>query len=342
MPAGDRTLADFFAIGYNPANGRLSVVFDRDNKKPDEAAGHIATPMVVTQIAGPSNNGGTVSVDGTRRRPRRRRTTRPATRSRATRSPRPPSSRPTRRRRTRRRPTSRRRRSGPTPRPAASPSRSSVADLSTAALTQALADTGGQSLLWVWRFANGYQDAAASARWNPVSGFTFGYNGYATGGTPCAGVTNAQGEKCVVYPGTQPVAGRVDQAAGDDHAHRPGDRPAAALRGRRERPPARAACCEGVAPLRRHGVLVRKHDRRDAGHAVLPLHAGLHACDGLPAAVRVTRPGETGGRRLRPASRRPIRQPPSGKARRLDQRSVASSSSISTTSRARAAIGSST
>jgi len=53
-----------------------------------------------------------------------------------------------------------------------------------------------------------------SARWNPVSGFTFGYNGYATGGTPCTGVTNAQGEKCVVYPGMQPVAGRVDQAAG--------------------------------------------------------------------------------------------------------------------------------
>jgi len=62
VPAGDRTLADFFAIGYNQANGRLSVVFNRDNKKPDEPLGHIATPMVTTQIAGPSDSGGTVSV----------------------------------------------------------------------------------------------------------------------------------------------------------------------------------------------------------------------------------------------------------------------------------------
>ena len=57
MPAGDRTLADFFAIDYNPKSGKLSVVFDRDNKKPDESLGHVATPMVVTQIAGPSNGG---------------------------------------------------------------------------------------------------------------------------------------------------------------------------------------------------------------------------------------------------------------------------------------------
>jgi hypothetical protein len=89
-----------------------------------------------------------------------------------------------------------------------------VADLSTSALTQALADTGGQSLLWVWRFANGYQDSAVSARWNPVSGFTFGWNDYTTGGTPCEGVTNAQGEKCVVFPGSTPVSGKVDQATG--------------------------------------------------------------------------------------------------------------------------------
>ena len=77
VPAGDRTLADFFAIGFNPKDGRLSVVFDRDNKKPDESLGHIATPMVVSQIAGPSNGGGTVSVPGQHTRaPARRRVTR--------------------------------------------------------------------------------------------------------------------------------------------------------------------------------------------------------------------------------------------------------------------------
>src|SRR3954454_25030247 len=213
VPAGDRTLADFFAIGYNPANGRLSVVFDRDNKKPDESVGHIATPMVVTQIAGPSNNGGTVSVAG--HAVVRTSSTDPAGDALSSYSLTAPAVEPP---------------DPPTKNEAAADFTSAsvgpdaatggftvslgVADLSTAALTQALMDTGGQSLVWVWRFANGYQEAAVSARWNPVSGFTFGYNPYATGGTPCAGVTNAQGEKCVVYPGTQPVTGKVDQAAG--------------------------------------------------------------------------------------------------------------------------------
>jgi hypothetical protein len=89
-----------------------------------------------------------------------------------------------------------------------------VADLSTLALAQALADTGGQSLLWVWKFANGYQDSAASARWSPATGFTFGWNDYTTGGTPCDSVTNAQGEKCVVFPGNQPLSGSVDPVTG--------------------------------------------------------------------------------------------------------------------------------
>jgi hypothetical protein len=213
VPAGDRTLADFFAIGFNPTNGRLSVVFDRDNKKPDESLGHIATPMVVTQIAGPSNNGGTVAVTG--HDVVRSSTVDPTGDAQSAYSLMTPGVAPP---------------DPPTKNEAAADFTGvslagdpltggltvtlKVASLSTSSLTQALADTGGQSLLWVWRFANGYQDSAVSARWNPVQGFTFGWNDYATGGTPCAGVTNAQGEKCVVYPGTTPVAGKVDQAAG--------------------------------------------------------------------------------------------------------------------------------
>ncbi|HMC71967.1 MAG TPA: hypothetical protein VKJ07_22615, partial [Mycobacteriales bacterium] len=213
VPAGDRTLADFFAIGYNQANGRLSVVFNRDNKKPDEPLGHIATPMVATQVAGPSDSGGTVSVSG--RAVVRSSTSDPSGDA--------LSSYPL---------------TAPGVAPPVSPTKNEaaadftnvsvgsdpatggftvtlkVADLSTSALTQALADTGGLSLLWVWRFANGYQDSAASARWNPVTGFSFGWNDYATGGTPCDGVTNAQGEKCVVYPGNQPLTGTVNQATG--------------------------------------------------------------------------------------------------------------------------------
>jgi hypothetical protein len=91
-----------------------------------------------------------------------------------------------------------------------------VANLSTAALTQTLAQTQSQSLLWVWRFTNGYQDVAAAARWNPVQGFTFGYNDFTTGITPCApaGPGSAASEKCILYPGDQPIEGDVNQTTG--------------------------------------------------------------------------------------------------------------------------------
>jgi hypothetical protein len=215
VPPGDRTLADFFAIGYDPSSGRLSVVFDRDNKKPDEDLGHIATPMVSSQIAGPSNSASTVAVTG--RGVVRTSSPDPTGDAQSNYSLTAPGAVP------------------PDPptrnEPAADLTNASlgldpvtggftvtlkVADLSTAALTQALADTGGQSLLWVWRFANGYQDSAAGARWNPVTGFSFGWNDYTVGAAPCAGVTNADGqsEKCVVYPGDKPLTGRVDQASG--------------------------------------------------------------------------------------------------------------------------------
>src|SRR5207249_1087617 len=51
------SLADFFAIDYNPVSRALIVAFNRGNKKPDEATGHIASPMATTQIGGPSNGG---------------------------------------------------------------------------------------------------------------------------------------------------------------------------------------------------------------------------------------------------------------------------------------------
>lgn len=214
VPKGDRTLADFFAIGYDPSSGRLSVVFDRDNKKPGEDLGHIATPMVVSQVAGPSNGGGTVAVAN---RSALRSSTADATGdAQSAYSLMAPGAAP------------------PAPptknEPAADFTGSSVASdgagglkvtlkvasLSTTSLTQALADTGGLSLLWVWRFANGYQDSAASVRWNPAQGFTFGWNDYAVGSMPCVGATNGVNdeEKCVVYPGDKPLTGTVDQLTG--------------------------------------------------------------------------------------------------------------------------------
>jgi hypothetical protein len=215
VPPGDRTLADFFAIGYDPSSGRLSVVYDRDNKKPDDDLGHIATPMVVSQIAGPSASGGTVAVaNHAVVRSSSTDATGDALSSYSLTAPgvAPPSP-PTKNE------------------PAADFTNVSVgpdaasggftvtlklANLSTTALTQALTDTGGLSLVWIWRFANGYQDSAASVRWNPAQGFTFGWNDYTLGASPCFGATNAAGqsEKCVVYPGDQPLAGTVDPLTG--------------------------------------------------------------------------------------------------------------------------------
>ncbi len=217
VPPGDRSLADFFAIDYSPASHKLSVVFDRGNKKPDEATGHVATPMVTNQIGGPANGGGTVTSDANHVVVRSS-STDPAGDALARYSS-----------------------LGATPTsvnepagdflsasvgpeltlPAGTPVANggftvtmNVANLSNTALTQAMTDTGSGSLLWIWRFTNGYQDAAVSARYAAGS-FTFGFNDYTTGGSPCEVVVPpAVSEKCVVYPGTTTVQGAVDQATG--------------------------------------------------------------------------------------------------------------------------------
>jgi|GEM_PF-2134367 len=220
LTGGDRSLADFYAIDYNPVNGKVSIVFNRANKKPDELEGHIATPMVTTQIAGPSNNGGTITLDPARAVVRTSsadpeldalarysfigvnpgRINEPAMDFKSAVI-------------------------GPE---LAFPAGTVVAnggftitltlkDLSAAALTQAMVDTQSQSLLWIWRFTNGYQDAAASARYSTAGGFTFGFNDYTTGTAPCAASDPiaSPSEKCIVYPGTTALpAGKVDQVNG--------------------------------------------------------------------------------------------------------------------------------
>jgi hypothetical protein len=215
VPKGDRTLADFFAIGYDPSSGRLSVVYDRDNKKPDDDLGHIATPMVVSQIAGPSNSGSTVAVAN--HAVVRSSSTDPAGDALSGYSWTAPGVAPPA-------PPIKVEQAadftnvsiGPDPVSGGFIVTLKLASLSTAALTQALTDTGGLSLVWIWRFANGYQDSAASVRWNPVQGFTFGWNDYTVGAAPCLGASDGAGEeeKCVVYPGDRPLAGTVDPLTG--------------------------------------------------------------------------------------------------------------------------------
>jgi hypothetical protein len=202
---GDRSLADFFAITYNRKNGKLSVVFNRGNKKPNDAAGYVATPMVVTQIAGPSNGGTTLKA--------------PANRA----VVRTSSADPT----------------GdalvpysqlvvtPSPQNQAAGDFTSaaiskdaqthgftvtlkVASLSSAALAQA-AGTGG-SLVYAWRFTNGWQDAAAVAKWSQADGWSFGYDDYTTDPGTCGGT--GPGGKCEIYPGDTSITGSVNQGTG--------------------------------------------------------------------------------------------------------------------------------
>ena len=221
VPPGDRSMADFFALDYNPVDKKIYVTFNRSNKAPDEAIGRIASPMVVTQIAGPSLGGGTVGPVADRV-PLRSASTDPTGDALSSYSVLLPTPEP---------PTANE--------PAADftsvtvgPERDlidgsaiedggftvtmRVSDLSSAALQSTLLRTQSSSLLWVWRFTNGYTDVAAAARWSAAQGFTFGYNEFTTGVAPCApaGPGSSASEKCILYPGDQPIEGHVDQASG--------------------------------------------------------------------------------------------------------------------------------
>jgi hypothetical protein len=204
ISGGDRSLADFFAITYNRQDGKLSVVFNRTNKKPNDSAGYVATPMVVTQIAGPSNGGTTLKAPAGRAVVRTS-STDPTGDALA-----PYSQQLT------------------TPSPANQAAGDftsaaittdgathgftvtlKLADLSSAALSQA-AGTG--SLVYAWRFTNGWQDAAAVAKWSLADGWSFGYDDYTTDPGTCGGT--GPGGKCEIYPGKTAINGSVDQATG--------------------------------------------------------------------------------------------------------------------------------
>jgi hypothetical protein len=210
-PAGDRSLADFFAIGFNPVTNKLSVVFDRTNKKPGEASGHVASVTVVTQNGGPSNGGGTISG-------------RPVVADSAADSTQDALSNYSLMA------------VGPPPPPALTRNEAagdfrnvavtadpgsrgfkvtmSLASLSPTALSTALSDAQGQSLQWIWRFTNGYTDAAVGASWSPTDGWRYGYDDYTTGGAPCSTATGTASEKCQVYPQAKAIFGQVDTVAG--------------------------------------------------------------------------------------------------------------------------------
>lgn len=200
---GDRSLADYFTIEYNRGNGRLVLVYDQSYKHPDQATGPFATAAVVSQIAGPSNGGGTVNVLGRSVV----RTSSPdgagdAIKNYSELVPGGLTPRVT----------------TPTELPALDLVGSSAVqvgpaadggftvtmtykDLSDAALQQALSDPATQ-LIYVFRWVNGFQPASASAHYDPVQGWTFGVDQFTqTTGNP--------GGDVEIYPGATPIKGAV-------------------------------------------------------------------------------------------------------------------------------------
>ena len=86
-------------------------------------------------------------------------------------------------------------------------------DLSTAALNQALtADAANPagSLVYLFRFVDGYQSAGVSARWSPATGWSYAFTGYQVQSAGCA----SSGEECTTYTKEQDVVGSVDVAEG--------------------------------------------------------------------------------------------------------------------------------
>jgi len=203
---GDRSLADFFALEYNRKDGRLAVVYNQGSKKPDEAEGHVATPAVVVQESGPSNGGGTVIP--------RRKVVRNASTDRSGDALAPYSQialPPT--------PVNRKalditsvqvlpERDATSGAPSTAGGfnvRIAVGSLAAPDLQSALAGTQTNSLVYLFRFVNGFQAAGATARYSPLSGFTFAYDDYTTASVNCG----SSGEKCITYPGAKSLQGSV-------------------------------------------------------------------------------------------------------------------------------------
>ena len=58
---GDRSLVDYFTMAYDDRTGRLVVVYNQAAKRPGDPEGYIAAPVVTLQRAGASNKGGTLA-----------------------------------------------------------------------------------------------------------------------------------------------------------------------------------------------------------------------------------------------------------------------------------------
>jgi hypothetical protein len=214
VPKGDRSLADYFAMDISEKTGRLSIVYGNSAKKPTDEVGHVSTATVVTQETGPNLFGGKLKA----RRAAKRNTTKD------------PSNdalsaysnlyvTPT-----------------PTNVPVLDVQRVDVSPeinlttgkkvanggitvtiklktLADGALQDALTTTKSQSMIWLFRFMNGYQPAGATAAWNPATGFSFGFDDFTAKSTE-SGQADPTSEKLIVWTQSKSIPGKVNQDNG--------------------------------------------------------------------------------------------------------------------------------
>lgn len=215
---GDRSLSDFFSIAYNKANGELDVVFNRSGKKPGDgssSSGPITATSFARQIDGPSNGGGTVARNG--RQVLRQSSAdptgdayggfsglvAPTTRTQlAALDLTSVSVDPARDVKTRQ-----------ALEGGGFTVTMRVKDLSDAALADALSRTGGQSLVWMFYYWDGYTPHAAAATWDGSS-FSFGTSGATEAGNCATPPEATVFIGCDEYTLATPLDGQVDQAAG--------------------------------------------------------------------------------------------------------------------------------
>jgi hypothetical protein len=236
-PAGDRSLVDYFAMDIDPVTGRLLVVYNNTAKQPNEVAGHVGHPIVVTQETGPSLMGSEVGNGGQLQRrvdagvPRQVLRTVSVDNVEDALSPYgylclpvipcvdPPTANQL--------PLDFKKvtvgpeidlGSGELVDDGGFTVSMEVGDLTDGALQgvlteQADAANPTSTLMWLFRWVNGHQPVGATVRWDPARGFSFRFDPYTTAGTT-SGQADPTAEKIVVWPGAVTIPGDVNQDTG--------------------------------------------------------------------------------------------------------------------------------
>jgi hypothetical protein len=219
ITGGDRSLADFFALDLSPKTHGLHLVYNQGYKRPDDDAGVLATPAVMSQIGGPTLDGEPIAPaqgpplangredpagDALADYSKLCLQTDSACSPLVTAGENEPGA------------DIRSVKVGPERDIESGAAVSGggfnvtlkVADLSDEALQKAVDDQRSADLLFVFRFINGFRSAAAVARWAPGDGFRFGFNDFVTASASCGPTA------CLTYPGDQEIQGKVSQADG--------------------------------------------------------------------------------------------------------------------------------